>query len=37
MQSTSFHRWRNLFRIVLGRFDLHSHIDTNNSRPNDTA
>ncbi|XP_062200031.1 uncharacterized protein LOC133902453 [Phragmites australis] len=37
MQSTSFRRWRNTFRIVLGHFDLLSHIDVNNPRPNDAA
>jgi hypothetical protein len=37
MQSTSYRRWRNNFRIVLGCFNLRSHVYANNPRPNDTA
>jgi hypothetical protein len=37
MLSTSFRRWRNTFRVVLGRFDLLSHIEANNPRPDDAA
>jgi hypothetical protein len=35
MESNSYRRWRSSFRIVLGRFDLLPHIDTNAPRPND--
>jgi uncharacterized membrane protein YgcG len=37
MLSTSFRRWRNQFRIILGRFELLSHIDENSPRPTDAA
>jgi hypothetical protein len=37
MGSHSYRRRRNLFRIVLGRFDLRSHVDVNTPRPNDAA
>jgi hypothetical protein len=37
MESTSYRHWRNTFRIVLGRFDLLSHITANTPRPNDAA
>jgi histone deacetylase 1/2 len=37
MESNSYRRWRSTFRIILGRFDLLSHIDTNTPRPDDSA
>ena len=35
MQSHCYRRWRNLFHIVLGRFNLRHHVDVNNPLPND--
>ncbi|CAN6221901.1 unnamed protein product [Urochloa humidicola] len=37
MQTNCYRRWKTLFHIVLGRFDLLSHIDTDARRPNDPA
>ncbi|CAN6204914.1 unnamed protein product [Urochloa humidicola] len=36
MQSTCYRRWKSLFRIVLGRFDLLSHIDSDTRRSIDS-
>ncbi|WVZ91382.1 hypothetical protein U9M48_037562 [Paspalum notatum var. saurae] len=35
MLSTTYRRWRRLFHVVLGRFNLRHHIDGTAPRPND--
>jgi hypothetical protein len=37
MQSNSYRRWKNLFRTVLGRYDLLSHVESAATRPDDPA